>query len=885
MLKMNSKNMRLLAILAVALTVLIAYGQTLGMYFWQDDSALIFKLQHPLEAAGSYGQGIIGEGPYKYLITPFVPFFPFFGLNPFGYFLVGLFAYFISTAAFYLFSSQLFQSKKGGFISTLIFAAGYIGSDTMFRISNSWQTNFGLTLALLSFWAYVKFFKDRLRLLFYAASLLFFYLAVEFVYVRSHSLVVPVLALDLLFTFSAFRLAKMPGLVLRQVPFWFLFYTRYLGETMGSSGLKSVLKDLLDGKVEVLASFFATLGNSIVPNVLQAKFLKSTGSHEQVILFLLFTVCSLFLLGVLSTGRRVKLITVILLSGAFLLNKSFMGKDLFWYRSPADFIAGGLGLYIPILVLSLAVTFWKDMKNLSLVLFFGLIFLASQILGYFIQYQDAIFFTTHRYLSYSFAGYSLILGTVFLGLLEKQKKIALLASLPLVGVLLTNLYLGLSYQNKFIAEVSRPTSQFYKDLKTNVPGIRKGAVFHFDIDSRNFYQQQFRNFFSVGSMPESTALAIYYGVDRYDLSLVEDFDELLYKLSTKQAEIDNIYNFYYGASGLVSTTETVRDLFKNGSTPEILDSEQNAVKTSPLTPMLLTIKAQVVPEISKITYPYSPSGQKSGQYTFSEKQKMLSYLLSRDGYFKNVVAKSLSEWKFQEVFNVTDNNLSTSWRGHRIYWHDNRHEQLTLDLGLNREVGEVVWTNWTHTLTPTRYTIDLSEDGENWTTVKKVPDGPERRDGEVVEEKFEKTKARYVRMDIKATLSNDAPALKEIEVVDAALSDVDVQKALAFVNNPFDYVQNEEEMGLILSRVPTLLNIAVEWETDRSADSREVAVGSFSKLNTYEFILPPGGTKFKNIKVGVPNAPVKLEVQSATLQNLSLKEIENKGLIKTFKEN
>ena len=416
MLIINGKYIRFLAVLAIAITLLIAYGQTLGMYFWQDDSALIFKLQHPLEAAGSYGQGIIGEGPYKYLITPFVPFFQIFGLNPFGYFLVGLFAYCISTAVFYLLSSELLQSKKGGFISTLIFAAGYIGSDTMFRISNSWQTNFGLTFALLSFWAYVRFFKGRFRLLFYATSLIFFYLAVEFVYIRSHSLIAPIFAIDLLFTLSVFKLTGVPGLILRQIPYWFLFYTRYLGETTGSSGLKSVLKDLIEGKIEVLASFFATIGNSMVPSILQTKFLKITGSHEQVILFLLFTVFSWFILSIFSAGKKVKSITAVFLFSAFLLNRLFISKDLFWYRSPADFIAGGLGLYIPVLVLSLAAVFWKNAKNLSLVLLFGLSFLISQILGYFIQYQEAIFTTTHRYLSYSFAGYSLILGAIFLAL-------------------------------------------------------------------------------------------------------------------------------------------------------------------------------------------------------------------------------------------------------------------------------------------------------------------------------------------------------------------------------------------------------------------------------------------------------------------------------------
>src|SRR5574341_2304004 len=80
-------------VLLIFLISLIAYGQTLLMYFWQDDSALMFKLQHPAEAAGSFGIGLWERSPYQYLLVPFVPFFPLFGLEPFGYFLVGFLRY------------------------------------------------------------------------------------------------------------------------------------------------------------------------------------------------------------------------------------------------------------------------------------------------------------------------------------------------------------------------------------------------------------------------------------------------------------------------------------------------------------------------------------------------------------------------------------------------------------------------------------------------------------------------------------------------------------------------------------------------------------------------------------------------------------------------
>ncbi len=864
--------------------LLLAYGQTLGMYFWQDDSALIFKLQHQEEAAGSYGLGIIGDGPYKYLITPFVPMFSVFGLNPFGYFAVGFIAYGIATAAFYLFSSEIFRNKKAGFVATLIFAGGYIGSDTMFRISNSWQTNFGLTFALLSFWAYVKFFSGRFRIPFYFISLLLFYLSVEFVYIRSHSLIFPIFILDLLFTVYFFKLRNIPWLLLRQIPFWFIFYQRYMVESIGSSGVGSVFKSILEGKPEILAGFFATLGNIFVVYSMQAKFLNLVTSREQLVLLVLFIVFSLITLNFFSTARKFKILVVVLLTAAFFLNRLFISKDIFWYRTTADFISGALGLYISVFIITLSLALRKDMKIMSLTILLGLVVASSQIFGYFIQYQEAIFSTTHRYLSYSFIGYSMVLGGIIYAFFLKGKK---KLSVVLLGItLFTNIYLGFSYQNKFLNEVSRPKEQFYKELKNEIPEIKKGALFHFDIDGRNFYRQQFNNFFSVGSMPESTALAIYYGVDRYDVSLIGEFDELLYKLSLKQADLDNIFNLYYGPDGLTNVTEETRSLLRNGSKPEKVEIEKSGnLNTKPLTPMLLTVKARVVPDTASIIFPYSLSGQNIGAESFQEKKMMLDFLLSRGEYFRTVSPSSLSEWKFQETVYVSDNNPDTSWRGHRIYWHEKRHEQLNLDLGTVKKIGKIVWKNWTHTLTPTGYTIELSEDGKNYKTVKKVINGPERIDGEVVEENFDDANARFVRMDITATLSNDAPAISEVEVIDSLYDGINISKAIAFSFNPFEYVENMEEMEFILSRAAPLIEVVADLETDKGGVTSQSPVENLNTVKDYEFILSPGGTKIKSLNLSVKNAPVKMHIESAEIRNLSLDEIGLRGLIKEFKEN
>ncbi|MDO8619149.1 MAG: discoidin domain-containing protein [Candidatus Daviesbacteria bacterium] len=877
----------------ILIIVFISYGQTSQMYFWQDDSALIFKLQHQQEPAGSYGAGIIGEGAYKYLVTPFVLFFPLFRMNPVGYFMIGILAYIIATGAFYLFSTEVFQNKKAGYFSTLIFAAGYIGSDTMFRISNSWQTNFGLILALLSFWLYLKCIRNGIKLRYYFLSLSFFLIATEFVYIRSHSLIFPILAIDVLVTMITFKWSKVTGLILRQIPFWVIFYNWYLrGGTTGSTGLTSIVEQLIKGKIEILASLFATTGNALVPNTLQNNFTVFFQPREGLALLALFVILSWFLLPLFDAGKKLKIISTLLIFAAFFLNRLVVSKELFWYRTDKDIFSGGLGLYLLAFFFVISLALWKRQKNMAAAVLLGLILVTSQIFGYFIQYPQAIFATTHRYLSHSFVGYSLIIGALCFVLFQRTREIKVskyrnvLGVAPLLLVLGVNLALGVKYQREILLDRSQPTRAFYEALKKFVPDIKKGSAFYFDISSDSFYQKQFNDFFSVGSMPNQTALAIYYGVDRYDIKLTTNPDELLSDLVTNKIEIDDTYSFFYSKNGLVDTSVLTRQLLNKGTFPKKLTlvSDKNNIvelKTndiSPLTPLDLQLNLSVTADYNNVKY-------NNDTVALDEKQQYIDYLFSRRHYYERVSAKSLSEWKYQEVGNVADKNLDTSWRGHRIYWHNHRHEQLILDLKQNEEIGALIWVNWNHTLTPTDYTIDVSTDGENWTTVKKVSGGKERVDGEQVIDKFSSQSARFVRMDFTGTLGNDAPALKEVEVVNAKYSNLDIAKVFDFTNNPFNHFSNIEEARILLPQIASFINLSVRWTTDKGEFNKDLPLNKLDSAHTYSMILNQGGTKIEKLEIISPAPFLIIHYNEASIANFSLTGLKEKNQIKTFSTN
>lgn len=880
----------LLIILAILGVTLIAYGQTLQMYFWQDDSALIFKLQHPDQPAGSFGEGIIGSGPYKYLVTPFVLLYPLFGLTPLGYFAIGLLSYLLVVGAFCLFAQELFKNKLVTFFSTAIMAAGYIGSDIMFRISNSWQSNIGLSLALLCFWSMIKFLNSR-QIYYYLASVFFFWAAVEFVYIRSHSLILPVAMIELLMISKPISLIKLISLGLRQLPFWIIFYLGYIKDSPSSSALSSIIDKLLHGQVEVLASLLATTGNVFIQDVFQQRYLELIASRQQLIILVLALGLLLVIIRAFKVRKLLSLSGVVLLMVTYLANKYFFAQDLYWYRSKEAILSGAVGMYGLVLILILGLAIWQKSRLLAIGLILGLVIVISQIFGYFIQYPDAIFGTTHRYLNYSLIGYSLIWGVIsyliYKALKTHKKLISSIALLPLFLIITTNLVLGANYQSRIVQERSIPSRNFYTDLKKFVPQIEKGTTFYFDVATDQLSRQQFRDFFSVGSMPESTAIAIYYGVDRYDLNLLTEFSELISKLDKQEINLDKLYSFYFDSSrGLIDTTDRLRRLLMTPADVVTIPIKQlspnqielSPVKVLPLTPTLLSIRAQVLPD------PGGSSFTSGYQFDNTTRDRLISYLLAKRDYYSQAKATSLSEWKFQEIDYLADNNPQTSWRGHRIWWHDKKHEQITINLGSVRSISKLVWVNWTHTLTPTAYTIATSLDGLNWREVKRVSGGGEKTDGEQVEESFATSPAAFVRMDITATLSNDAPAISELEVIDAIYQDISLELVGQFFKNPFAGVTDQAELVTVLSKIAPLLPITVERLTDQSAVTSQLLVGQLGATIEYEFVLEPGGITFDKVTVAV-NAPVNLIVESASIRNMTLDEIRARGLIKRFSEN
>jgi hypothetical protein len=870
----------------ILLFVFISYGLTLQMYFWQDDSALIFKLQNPDGPAGSFGSGLWQRGAYQYLVVPFVPFFKLFGLEPFGYFFIGFVTYIFATFAFYYFAKKVFENTKAAFCTGLFFAAGYVGSDTMFRVINSWQTNLGLFFALLTFGKYIDYLKNG-GVKKYLFSLALFLFTIEFVYVRSHSIIFPIFVADVLYRLLPFKLSKIMPFIIRQTPFWILFYRWFLQDaSFGGPGIKTVFENaVLKLQFFTLTPLIATIGNTFVPDFLTQRIATILGSYGKV--SAVFFITSFIVTGILVKKGIVKTRAGIIWNASLLIiitiNKWFVGFNALWYRDLDSITSGLIGLTFILFSFIFFITQFKKNQMYALGVIFSIIIVVSQIFGYYSQYPTAIFSTTHRYLSYPFIGYSLFWGTLCY-FIYKKTNLRVVSVLLMSGVLIMQLLLGVKYQSQILADRSEPSRKFYQDLKVYVPNAEKGSTFYFDIYEDPYVQKQFGDFFSVGSMPETTALAIYYNLDRYDVQMIIDFEELMYKLSTNQIAIDKLHTFYYGKDGLVDTTsETVSKILTESDVYDITDN-LNHLELPATMPTLVTLDMKLTRADAPVfPYTFSKNGREK---PFAEKLQMLQLLNYLKNYYSEVILTSTSEWKFREIRNAFDNNAETAWQGHRIWWNDNEQEALTLEFPTARKIGGLIWKNWNTNLAPTQYTIEASIDGTEWSTVKTQETPKERKNGETVVEVFPEVLSRFIRMNITKTQTNDSPALVELIAIPSEFTEVSLDEALIFLTSPFSYVENQEEWNALYDNFQQLAYVNIKWSGDKGLQPKsiKVPVQLSNDFQTVEFILPAGGTKIHSLEVSLPY-PAVLQIASAKARNVSISELETREQIKIFTEN
>lgn len=890
--------------LILILIVFISFGQTLWMGVWEDDNALIFKLAHIQGEAGFLGGGILGVGPYKYTAFFYLPAYYIFGFNTFAFFAYGLCFLVLATFFVYKVFAQLIN-EDGGKLTGILFATGFIGSESFIRLFNSIPASVSIIMISLLLFCYNKFYQQK-KLLWYFAALAAFLVVSELVKSRVHYLVSVVVLYELIFlSFQKFPKSLFLSTI-RLAPFFGIFslYLTIASDARSGQIIK-LLTSIIRGEYYNFYSTIAAFYNLVFPSWflgilvnVQSGFI-SLGFHVSNyarLIILIVLVLLIFLICKKSHWGKIRIFLLEALVIVWFLLYKILFTSLVNVLDEGQmlmiFIGGGFLILSTVFGFSLS----KEFRKLYFFLYGWLIL---NIVAYTSYLPTATFESTHRYLTHSFLAMTGILGVLFAYYKNGFSKILMI--MLVVGFGINNIINSVSSQHRILVERSIPVRKFYSEFKNSLPIIQKGDVFYFDVS--DVTQKYFRNALAVSQMPETTALAWRYGVDRYDIKKFEDFEVFKDYIQEQNTHLTKIYTFFYSHEGLINTSTMMRNFLANGTKSESISIVPSQVSKVSLTStskgtkftqsdiivdlsepinsiypieLILNIKANLLDNKPLIFPIFLSETYKPNELDKNTdlKDNVFGYLKFKESTRKEANFLVSSEWQDRIGSKINDGDSRSIWQSNRLKWYLHK-EEITIDLKTTREIDRLIWMNGYANQTPTRYYIEISRDGINWQKVKEITalKRIERQDLQIV--KFDSVQARFIKMTITNTLNGDAPAIAEIWVVPSVFYMLDINQAEEFLANPFNFILNKEDFESTLSHVNFQGTVDIYWKSDKSNDWQtnfEAKINLIYDGITHEYKLkiPANGTKLSGLKLSNISIPGNLELQGLSISRSNL---------------
>lgn len=260
--KLLFKHKKILGVALILLVCLLAYGQILQMFFYLEDYLILYSVQHPDSPEAGYGSGIVGR-PFGWAVTPFIPFYYIFGLEPQGYYLVEILLYFTASIAVYLFTKTLTGNKYAALGASLVFASGYVGSGSLYRMAAGWQNLLAAIFISLSATLYFKYVKTP-KLKYYLLAFVFYLFTSEFSFYRAHGIILVILGIEVFFNF------KLLKSIIRMLPFvvsyWYFYVYSLPFMDQGSKTTTFIRTVFQEGNLNYLLTPLKTLENLFIPD-------------------------------------------------------------------------------------------------------------------------------------------------------------------------------------------------------------------------------------------------------------------------------------------------------------------------------------------------------------------------------------------------------------------------------------------------------------------------------------------------------------------------------------------------------------------------------------------------------------------------------------------
>lgn len=921
------------ALLLLALIVFVSYAQIVNLYFWVDDWDLFLKVTHPELGLWGMDPGWFGSGPYKYLHTPFMPLFSVFGLNSSPYFAVEIVIYFTATISVFLLLLELTRKRSLSIGGAAIFASlGYIGSYTMFHLSNAYQ-NFGaIILTCLTLWILAKHYRTN-KFLYYLFSIFLFSATLELVHIRAHGLVFLILGLTVLYCKWKKSIPNIIFNIIKVVPFILIYRFSYKA-TLGTVGEFSNIMSR-DKLFAYFINPFASFSNVVIPDNI-TKLLFSPFNNivnkavPELLLVLAFIIISLLTIKKKNKSQiLISSIFIIVEIAYFFFNQwAFKQSILFAYDKIASFTSI-LGMTILLSSLLVSIRLWKTATMISRAMLFGIILIFGNYIGYFVGATGYSYLTTtDRYLTPSTMGTALLVGAIFY--LIKFKKFNLFPIFSVVYCLYLILLINFTV-NSVINDISKPTKKFYETIKKITPVLPSKAVIFLDFDNNpNLRYQVYSSF-------PGTAFALFYNRDNR-VPMVSSFDEYLYNIKTNKMQIADLVSYYISQWGVTETSKSVHNLLKDptpdafitkwfsntdsrqtdfplSTSPFISPTDSGSVGVNPrieanvnypsVVPMMLSATLLATPiNLEGIKFPYYDVSSQMPDELVKEDLKdidlssiinsglpcketptLLELDKERRDFEKYAEIETTSQARYSEKDFLTDNNFATNWAGFILKWASTKKEEVIIDLGQNKEVNKLIWVNYMKRTTPVEYNIFVSDNKSNWKKVKEIRNGPGHMDGEFVVDEFPRQNVRFVKMVITNTFGSLAPAISEIWV-----SSINNSMIKEYVQSLIDKpllcpLSNIIEYEKIKDIIYPFVEARVLWLTDGRENysknfSKDLEIITDGKFHTYNIYIPAQATTLEKVMISDFQLPLNITIESATIRSLTFNEIDSLGYIR-----
>jgi len=481
---------------------LILFREIFSMEFWKDDYTLLYRIQQKAQVLFAY--------PYQHFVRMHDFLYDAFKLEPLGYFIVGLFIFFISAVIFYFLVYDLFSKKSLAFIASLIYITSPLGVDCVFMMT-TFATGYLINvLFLITLLFLFRYFKTK-KFVYYCVSLVSLIILCEFLPHRTFYL--PFIVM--LFELVNFKMQKISSkkLLLRLIVLLSIFvYFFYLSPTF-------VYPAPARNHLGNLTSVFRGIVN------------------WRLVFNPLFTVTNMIYAGF-----------------AYLIYHNFFINNSLFRSAILIFTLLFLGY--------LFIKFRKREAKFSRIFLFSVGYLYLTPLAFYPFSQREISVASFRYLACGLPAFALFAVCVYLFLLKLYKnKTTLFRFLPqfiVMLVIIINAYSTRDYLKNFNSR-SYYTRQFNSQFKDYVPQLPKNSIIYFDLDRDANINYRLIDSYRVGVYDERAYFAVRYNLKVEDLiPIIVDYKQLVKFIKNDPQAIERVFAFAYRENGLINLIDETR---------------------------------------------------------------------------------------------------------------------------------------------------------------------------------------------------------------------------------------------------------------------------------------------------------------------------------------